>query len=75
MLPVIVTGKPKISTGRRQVLPDIDLRQMRFRIDCTPQYLSQKRYLVERIIHSLLYFGGNEIICVPKIKLKKPDAS
>jgi len=32
-LPVIVTGKPKISTSRRQVLPDIDLRQTRFRID------------------------------------------
>jgi len=33
-LPVIVTGKPKISTSRRQVLPDIDLRQTRFHIDC-----------------------------------------
>jgi len=27
-----VTGKPKISTSPRQVLPDIDLRQTRFRI-------------------------------------------
>jgi len=32
-LPVIVTGKPKISTSRRQVLPDIDLGQTRFRIN------------------------------------------
>ena len=29
-----VMAKPKISTRRRQVLPDIDLRQTRFRIDC-----------------------------------------
>ena len=27
-VPVIVTGKTKISTSRRQVLPDIDLRQL-----------------------------------------------
>ena len=31
-LPVIVTGKPIISTSRRQVLPDIDLRQTGFRM-------------------------------------------
>ena len=30
-----MTGKPKMSTSRRQVLPGIDLRQTRFRIDCT----------------------------------------
>jgi len=30
---VLVTGKPKISTSRRQVLSDIDLRQTRFRMD------------------------------------------
>jgi len=29
-LPVIVTGKQKCSTSRRQVLPDIDLRQTGF---------------------------------------------
>jgi len=29
-----VTGKPKTSTSRIQVLPDIDLRQTRFRMDC-----------------------------------------
>ena len=28
-----MTGKPKISASRTQVLPDIDLRQTRFRID------------------------------------------
>jgi len=31
---VIVTGKLKISTSRRHVLSDIDLRQTRFRMDC-----------------------------------------
>ena len=29
-----MTGKPKIPTSRRQVLPVIDLRQTRFHIDC-----------------------------------------
>jgi len=33
-VPVIVTGKLKISTSRRQVLSDIDLRQTMFRMDC-----------------------------------------
>jgi len=32
-LSVIVTGKPKISISHRQVLPDIDLWQTRFRKD------------------------------------------
>jgi len=29
-----VTGKPKISTSRNFFLPEIDLRQTRFRMDC-----------------------------------------
>jgi len=33
-----VTGKPKIPTSRRQVLPVIDLRQTRFRMDWTCKY-------------------------------------
>jgi len=32
-VPVIVTGKPKIYTSRRQILREIDLWQTRFRMD------------------------------------------
>jgi len=40
-VPVIVTGKLKISTSRRQVLSDIDLRQTRFCMD----WLMQKIHM------------------------------
>jgi len=49
-MPVIVTGKPKISTNRRQVLPDIDLRQTRFRMDC---YISNFLYMIVEDIQGL----------------------
>jgi len=54
---VILTGKPKNSTSRRQVLSDIDLRQTRFQMDCGCQFtlsLIQTAFLLIRATASPL---------------------
>ena len=48
-----MTGKPKISTSRRQVLPDIDLPQTRFRIDCNIEGKSLHRLVYSPMLYIL----------------------
>ena len=50
-------GKPKISTSRRQILPDIDLRQTRFRIDSHLDLITindKHKYFILKTVDALL---------------------